>query len=795
MEINQFFCCFLGFFEIEKGKMVVVFGNSNDVGSMLAVAFRSLIREIKIGTSGFVFPLILTFGLSFPITVSGADAEAELIYLRANTQFNEAKYVQAIEQYNLFLAKFPGHAKRVNAQYGLGLSCFQLKKYQEAVNVLTVVAADQKCPDVPRVNYFLGQSLLQVAKYAEAEKALSDGLKALAKIPVQPREKPLRDELERSFKISRVSALVHQEKWAGVVKQSDDLKDNAGDRALEVSFYGALARFELEEFNSAVELLMALKPEVKGTTHQQHTHFLLAESYRKLGKLVEALEEYKNAATTPGSFTGEVLYRLGTINYQQGDSKKAAQLFLELLQKPDITIDPKRRESAEFYLGVLYIQLNDLKAARDLLTEIWTSKKHFFKPEAGYHLAGIITKETNSLLKAAKIFSEVSDRFPDHKLAADARLQQGIILSTLGKFEEARKSLEKFTVAYSDHKEFDKAAYQLGLCLMEQKQWQLALGYFKKVPAQSSWRDEALYQSAWCAKRKLEKPAAVKFYKELLANHPESGLVAHGTIELAEMEFEDGELVESIKRLEKLIESGLDPELKGRAHYRLGWCYFQNLDYGKAAQMYELVSNRQGINVWMTALWQAGESRLRSEEYDASSAHFKKVIQVAAPKEKNLIELQEQAWLRLANSQALAKKWNESSKTYGSFIQRYPEHSQSRYAHFGKGVALREQKIHDEAIVAFKGVLKGQKRDELGAQAQYLLAECYLDQKEYDHAIAEYIKVEMYPFDQWQSKALYEKAVAFERKGDRKRADEQFKELIKKYPETEAAKLAGKRGK
>ena len=103
MEINQFFCCFLGFFEIEKGKMVVVFGNSNDVGSMLAVAFRSLIREIKIGTSGFVFPLILTFGLSFPITVSGADAEAELIYLRANTQFNEAKYVQAIEQYNLFL--------------------------------------------------------------------------------------------------------------------------------------------------------------------------------------------------------------------------------------------------------------------------------------------------------------------------------------------------------------------------------------------------------------------------------------------------------------------------------------------------------------------------------------------------------------------------------------------------------------------------------------------------------------------------------------------------------------------
>ena len=83
----------------------------------------------------------------------------------------------------------------------------------------------------------------------------------------------------------------------------------------------------------------------------------------------------------------------------------------------------------------------------------------------------------------------------------------------------------------------------------------------------------------------------------------------------------------------------------------------------------------------------------------------------------------------------------------------------------------------------------------MGAQAQYLLAECYLDQKKYDQAIAEYMKVAPYPFKEWQSKALYETAVAFERKGERDRANEQFDELVTKYPETEAAKLAGKRGR
>ena len=253
--------------------------------------------------------------------------------------------------------------------------------------------------------------------------------------------------------------------------------------------------------------------------------------------------------------------------------------------------------------------------------------------------------------------------------------------------------------------------------------------------------------------------------------------------------------IPAAKRLEKLIELGLNAELKGRAQYRLGWCYFQNKDYRKAAQIYELVSEGQVIDVSMNALWQAGESRLYVKEYDAASANFKKVAHEAKPTEKNLIQLQEQAWLRLGNSQALAKRWAESSKTYASFIERYPKHPQSRLAHVGMGVAFREQKLHDEAIVAFSGVLKGEKRDELGAKGQYLLGECYLDQKKYDQAIAEYMKVAPYPFKEWQSKALYESAVAFERKGDRTRANEQFGELMRKYPETEAAKLVDKRGK
>ena len=109
--------------------MVVVLGNSNDVRNMPAVSFCFLSKLVRLRVLGCIFLLLLAFALSHPTQVSGAEAEAELIYLKANTHFNEAQYVQAIEQYNLFLSKFPGHNKRVNVQYGLGLSFFQLKKY------------------------------------------------------------------------------------------------------------------------------------------------------------------------------------------------------------------------------------------------------------------------------------------------------------------------------------------------------------------------------------------------------------------------------------------------------------------------------------------------------------------------------------------------------------------------------------------------------------------------------------------------------------------------------------------
>ncbi len=950
--------------------MVVEFVNLVDFRDMSRVVLNFLTRRCR---NMFFGGLLSLFAWSIVVSAqeTGPKVVAEVLYLEANGHFNRGRYARAVEQYNTFLLKFPEHPKKINVQYGLGLSHFQLRKYQEAAASLSDVVQDKRCPDVPRASYFLGQSLLMTGKHEAAEKALSRGLSALVEPPADAKGLAQFQELQKRLKISRLDTLVHQKKWESVVRESDALEGKVGEQGLQVSFYGALARYEIKNFKEAVSLLSGLKKKAKGTPFEQQLYFLLAESLRELGKPVEALGEYEAAWAIVGAFGGEALYRYGVIQFREKNFEKAAAAF-DLLCKnhngkfpadqyqrgqiylgrsylesgkmndalkiftlmvnevdassevylwqgrvlyrqgkfveagkcikdalakfpadervPEMLFDlagsfiaqkkfvdalvpldrllkeykdfdqrsdalrhnalckhhakqfdaslilcelflsdfkdsnyaaevqflkaenhnylgqsdkaisayvgylkdhPKtlHHSHAQVQLGMLHYELKNYQAARAPLSQVWALEQHKYKPNAGYYLAWVDLRE-NKIREAAKKFGEVSDNYPKHELAADARLQQGTILHNAGHFADAQKALENFIAIYGGDKRLDQANYQLGLALMEQKLWPPALVSFSKVSRESVWRDESLYQSAWCEKRAARNLLAMGHYKELLAAGKNSPLINPATLELAELEFEGKEFDEAIVRLTKFIESNPEPSLKVRAQYRLGWSFFEKKQYDKAAEYYELALPGIPKELAVVAPWQAGESQLRNKEFARASVHYQTVIKAGKTAEINLIRLQEQAWLRLGYSQAQEKKWAESEKTYAQFVKDYPKHVGVREALKGIGFACQQMQQYDKALLVLQKVVSDETRDELGAEAQFLRGECYLDQKKYDQAIAEYIKVSLYPFKEWQAKGLYELAVALERKGEPVKARDQFNRLIMQYPGTTAAKVA-----
>ena len=775
--------------------MVVESGNLNDVRAMRYVSFLSFARGYRDMLLVCVFGLF-NAGIALPAQDAEPKSGAEALCSEANGNFNRGQYAQAVEKYNAFLIKFPEHQKKVNVQYGLGLSHFQLKKYQEAAVSLSGVVQDRACPDIPRASYFLGQSLVMIGKYDAAEKVLSEGLRALPKASTDSGIKTLAQELERSLSAARrgqqvneLDLLVRQKKWELALKASEALKGKAGAQTLRISLYGALARYELKQFKELLPLLAELKEEARGTPYEQESLFLLAEVLREQKRLPDSLAEYEAAAKLPGPFKAEALFRSGLICYQQNNSLKAIGLLSELCKGYAEKIRVDQYEQAQIYLGISYYQIKNNQAARDLLSKIWAIEKHGFKPDAGYYLAWLNLNE-KKLEASVNFFGELSDGYPKHQFAADARLQQGMLLVNLGRFDNAQKALEKFITEHREDKRVDQVNYQLGLILMDQKLWQPASVKFSKVPKESVWRDEALYQLAWCEKRTARKPLAISYYKELLAEYKDSPLINPATLELAELEFEGKEFDEAIGRLTKFIESNPELSLKARAQYRLGWSFYEKKQYDKAAELFEFALPGVPKDLAAVTAWQAGESQLRNKEFTRASVHYQAVTKAEKSADTNLDRLQEQAWLRLGYSQAQEKKWADSGKTYAKFVETYPEHTEVRAAMKEIGVAHRHLQQYDEALRVFEKVVAGKIRDELGAEVQFLRGECFLDQKKYDQAIGEYVDVAIYPFKEWQAKALYELAVVLERKGEPIKARDQFIQLISLYPDTQAAKVA-----
>ena len=246
-------------------------------------------------------------------------------------------------------------------------------------------------------------------------------------------------------------------------------------------------------------------------------------------------------------------------------------------------------------------------------------------------------------------------------------------------FADAQKALEKFIADYTKHELIDQATYQLGFTKMKQDQWPAALVNFAKVPAESQWRDDALYQSAWCQKGAGKNQDALPHYEELLVEFPESSLANTSLFELAELKYEARKFNDVIRRLQELIEKKPKKDLRARAQQLLGLVYYDQKNFAEA-----LLS-------------------------------FQEVVRTKKP------------------------------------------------------------------TIRSKG-------DELGAEAQFLMGKCYFEQKMFDEAIEEYKKMETgFPFPQWQSKAIFEMAMTLDRKGDKAEAQEQFKRLVEKFPDTPAA--------
>lgn len=667
----------------------------------------------------------------------------DALRLCADSQHREKKYQASHDLCMDFLSKYPNAKQAGDVSFLQSENLFLLEKYDGAVKGFTAFTGKYNShPQVPAANYRIGSSHYNQKKWAEALKVLN----------------PLAKDDAVRVKFKQLDFLTgdcnfRTETWAAAIK-----------------FFNQFVAANPKAGNADAALLMS-------------------------GLASQAKKDNGTAIKTLNTLTAD---------YPQSKHLPQAQVEIGRMQ---------------FLAG----EFVDARTALEVVTSKHAKSK--WLPDAEYYL-GFVAREQDKQAEAVDHFALVADAHANHNFASDARFQQGMVFLQQDKFEAAQGAFEKLIVDHPQFVKLDQATYRLGWALEQRKKWDDALKEYSRIAdfKDSDWIDNALYQSAWCEKGAGRAAKAMAVYKELLKDHSKSLLVNRASFELAELEFQSEAYKDAVVRLENLMSVAKEAELKSKATYRLAWSHFELEDFGKSAEAFEafgagLTSNPAAdLKVLTgTAAYQAGEARMnlaeqaadapaKAEAHKAAQSNFQKAVTA-----KNGGEVvQSQSLLRLGESHGLLEDWKSSQTTYEQFIQTYAKsgHKLLRNAWQGLGWAQENQKNHMAAVTSYQKVTEELRKDELGARAQFHIGECHLKlartaedkdakKKAFEEAIKAYAYVEAnYPEEvstpkgAWQARSMLGMGTALKESGNSAAAQEIFRELVSKYPESNAATIA-----
>lgn len=587
---------------------------------------------------------------------------------------------------------------------------------------------------------------------------------------------------------------VHQRTsaWQDAIKTVEPIVESAAtDPALRQVYYIiGDAWFHLEKWDEAITNL-SLYIDVVVSPPKAPPPPDAAKTDPKQGK-----KKPKKQPTVPRNQLSPVdanmdtaLMELAVSFQRKGAAQQAMNTFSRLIQQFPQTpyLAMALRE-----LGRMQYEASDLKSARASLERLLTAFPQSPQVCAAQYYLGWIALNEKKDQEADQRFAVVQQQFPRDPSAADAVLQRGLLFVQQEKHKEAAGTFHHLLQNYPDHPRREIARFSMGVALTRAGDNHSAnetLKSFVDDYPKSDMRDRAIYELAWLAKALKQQPEAIRRYKQLLEECPRSSLAEKVQTELAELTFNAKDFEKVIADLKASIPTIKDAKLKEQAIYRLGTSYFNSRNFDESAATFEsFIKEYPKSSLVPSASFQAGESRMRTKETVLARDHF------AAAAQSKIPSVCEPALLRLGETYGLLKQWKESADAYSTFIHQYSTNKFVRTAQFGLGWARENLGDYNNARLSYSKVIGANIKDELAARTQFQVGETFYAEKKYDQALQELARVGAnFGLNDWTAKAALEMGRVLEAKGDVQAAMAQFKEVIAKYPNHDAAIVAKQR--
>ncbi len=474
---------------------------------------------------------------------------------------------------------------------------------------------------------------------------------------------------------------------------------------------------------------------------QSQVLFIQAEIFRHRNEHLRAAELFRSVAQdfSYHSRSEEALLRWAESLWAAGNARGARRALEDFAQ---------RYPQSPLWIRWVILQAQELvargreKEARALLADHEMALSKDSLSDQSRLALGDLYVSIGMLPRALDGYQSLIQFFPDSPLVAEAleKIADAHFLNQ--DFAQAQLSYQQATDATADE---DRRAYlssQRIVCFNRLGRLQEAIQarqeFEKNYPHRSDLMAQLLLEEGQAQEGQGHGKEARHSFETVLKRYSQSPYAPEAQYHLGLMALKASEFAEAVERFESLLDSFPDSPWRDRALFKMGSAFFGLERYDQAAESYERVAH-----------------------------------QAQDP------DLVVDAWSNAGICRAKMNDWEGASDAYRRLLRDFPGHQDRDAWSLRLGFAYLQLDRPDQALTTFQQV-DGGDDEELGAEIQFWVSECYFQMGDYEKAAQEYLRVAyLYPLqDRWAVTAEYNAAMSYEKLGREEEARTIYRKLV-----------------
>lgn len=566
----------------------------------------------------------------------------------------------------------------------------------------------------------------------------------------------------------------------------DDLNN---DQIYDYKFQLAYSYFTKKKFTEAKPLFYSVK-DIQDKYFYPATYYyaficFYTKDYDEALKNFTKIEDSKLYASV-------IPYYVAQIYYIKKDYPQVITYVKKALDKPGVLY----KEEMKFLLGKTYFQQNDYAKAYPLLNEYVTKAPKASKEDI-YQL-GYSAYMTGEYQKAIDNFKQLT--ILDEKLGQNATYAMADCYLKLGQKDKARSAFQsaaskKFDDLIKENSLFNygKLSFELGYSSEAIQSFEDYLNDY----GQGSHADEA---SELLAAALVQTKNYERAYKIMEGMKNQSPLIKEAyqkvTYFRAVEQFNDHKSEEALMLVEKSLKTPVNVELQAYAIYLKAEILYSKERYDEAAQLFQKFEQystpaieKKGEASKFRAAYNTGYCAFKKKNYTDAALYFGEAIDESkvTVDTKGKTSLLPDLYLRYADCTFITKNYNKAIDAYSKIVSM--NWSNAEYAQFQKAVILGLQNKDDEKIEALNSLIAKFPGSNYADQANYELGETYLQMGNNAQArVAYQTIITKNTNNAYLPKAYVKIGVIDYNTGKKEQAIEDYKLVVKKFPDTQDAR-------